>query len=48
MTDIIDTRTNPDEEGDLVDAWEQFLNGDLPFEELDPEDQARARKAFGV
>jgi hypothetical protein len=46
--EIIDTRTKVDEEGDLVDPWDDFINGDLPFDDLSEELKTRARKVFGV
>lgn len=46
--EIIDTRTDTTREGDLVDPWDDFINGELEFDELPENLKANARKVFGV
>jgi hypothetical protein len=44
MIDRMHVGADPDESGDLIDPWDEWLAGDISFADLPAEDQERARR----
>lgn len=46
MAKILDTRTDPDELGDLVDPWDEWLTDQIEYEDLPDDLKAKAREGL--